>query len=110
MMTGLRCLMLLLLCVFSACSGVMPAVEKLDAGPQDACFTDKKPHCVAMTVCTTHITVCGEKWVCDETDLNRNGRVDCLDQAEVFACGPRPMKPACFVPSFKPDQFSPRKN
>jgi hypothetical protein len=88
----------------------MPAVEKLDSGPQDACFTDKKPRCAAMTVCTTHIAVCGQTWTCDALDLNRNGQVDCLDEAESFACGPRPIKSACFMSNFEPAQFSPRKN
>lgn len=107
MMTGLRCLVPLLLCAIPACSGVIPAVEKLDSGPQDTCFTHKKTRCAAMTVCTTHIAVCDRKWECDELDLNRNGRVDCLDDAELFACNEMLLEPSCLTATFQPGEFSP---
>lgn len=74
------------LILMSACSGVNPARDKFDARPVDTCFTDTQPRCAAMTICTTHISVMGKTWECDEADLNRNGRVDCLDEAEAFAC------------------------
>lgn len=79
-------LRLVAILLMSACSGVNPARKKVDSGPEDACFTDTKPRCAAMKVCTTHISVMGKTWICEETDLNRNGRVDCLDEAEAFAC------------------------
>lgn len=79
-------LRLVAILLMSACSGINPAREKVDSGPEDVCFIDTQPYCAAMTVCTTHINVMGKTWACDELDLNRNGRVDCLDEAEAFAC------------------------
>jgi hypothetical protein len=76
-----------MLALLSACSGVNPAREKVSSiEAQDACFTDRKLACAPMIVCTTHIQVMNQTWECDELDLDRNGRVDCLDDAEVFAC------------------------
>lgn len=79
--------LLSLICAMSAsCSGIMPAVQKLDTGPEDICFIDRQKMCAPMLVCTTHIQVYDQSWPCDELDMNRNGRVDCLDHAEAFAC------------------------
>lgn len=81
-----RFLVVLALC--GACSGVTPARQKFDNEPQDACFVDHNPRCADMLVCTTQITTMGKTFVCEELDLNRNGRVDCLDAAEAHACQP----------------------
>lgn len=89
-----RFLVVFVLC--GACSGVTPARQKFDNEPQDACFVDHKARCADMLVCTTHITTMGETFMCDELDLNRNGRVDCLDAAEAHAC--QPMKLPRYLP------------
>lgn len=75
------------LILMGACAGVNPAREKFSSEPEDVCFTDRDLRCAPMTVCTTHIQVMNKTWVCEELDLDRNGRVDCLDDAERFACG-----------------------
>ncbi len=92
-------LQLVAILLMGGCLGANPARDKFDSEPEDVCFTDKQPRCADMTVCTTHISVMGKTWVCDELDLNRNGRDDCLDDAEQFAC--TLLLPRSFTPAFK---------